>query len=502
MTKPFACCIALFAATLASSIRAEDAPPAPPKGGGAPRVFKITARKNAGNLPYGHYFYDQQLLDRYLPPRPRMVDFLWRISFIELSEPEQDADQPKSWGVALVGDGFEQTLKIGRGGYFRLPELGVGRQDATIMFKEQSMPNVLKVAWVVKVGADQRLSYPEFREAIDEVHAAQLAMPFGYTPLKTERSARLDGLKACFLGAGGTLLVDGKPAADATVGHCSVLKFDPARAHSDQTIEFKGPLQIVTVVETAHYFHAPAATPASAPAPAPAARAQATPDTLSTVQVKARTNAGDLAYAWVFEDQRRLQGYLPANDRMVDFVWRISFRDMKGSEQDAWAPQGWAVALVDDGFDQAVPVERGGYFLLPELPIGRQSSTIMFKEQSMKGKIAAGWIVHVDAGQRLSYADFGKAMDQVRAVQDAIPVLHAGLKEVRDSKYDGVKACFLDAGGAAFIDGQPVADARLGNCTILKFDPARAAAGQVIEFRGALQVVTVVETADYLAPKT
>jgi hypothetical protein len=500
MTKLFSFCLALLAVTLALPVRAEDAPPVPQKEGGPPRVFKITARKNAGNLPYGHYFYDQKLLDGYLPPRPRMVDFLWRISFIELSEPEQDAYQPKSWGVALVGDGFEQTLTIGRGGYFRLPELGVGRQDATIMFKEQSMPNVLKVAWVVKVGADQRLSYPEFREAVDEVHAAQRAMPFGYTPLKTERSARFDGLKACFLGAGGTLLIDGKPAADATVGHCSILKFDPARAHSDETIEFRGPLQIVTVVETAHYFHAPA--------PAPAARAgetretQNTPGMPPTVQVKARTNAGDLAYAWVFEDQRLLQGYLPANDRMVDFVWRISFREMKVSEQDAWTPQGWAVALVGDGFDQTVPVERGGYFVLPALPLGRQGATIMFKEQSMKGKIAAGWIVHVGSSQSLSYADFGKAMEQVHAVQDAIPVQQAGLKPVRDSKYDGVKACFLDAGGAAFIDGQPVADARLGNCTILKFDPARAAGGQVIEFRGALQVVTVVETADYLAPKT
>jgi hypothetical protein len=35
-----------------------------------------------------------------------------------------------------------------------------------------------------------------------------------------------------------------------------VLKFDPARARGGETIEFSGPLDIVTVVETKAYLHA------------------------------------------------------------------------------------------------------------------------------------------------------------------------------------------------------------------------------------------------------
>jgi hypothetical protein len=53
-----------------------------------------------------------------------------------------------------------------------------------------------------------------------------------------------------------TILIDGRPAADARVGNCSVLKFDPARARGGETIEFSGPLDIVTVVETKAYLHA------------------------------------------------------------------------------------------------------------------------------------------------------------------------------------------------------------------------------------------------------
>jgi hypothetical protein len=35
-----------------------------------------------------------------------------------------------------------------------------------------------------------------------------------------------------------------------------VLKFDPARARGGEPIEFSGPLDIVTVVETKAYLHA------------------------------------------------------------------------------------------------------------------------------------------------------------------------------------------------------------------------------------------------------
>jgi hypothetical protein len=253
MTRSFQLCFALLAASLTLAARAQEASPPTPREGAAPEAVKVTARKNAGDLPYyEYYFREQGRWYKSLPPRPRMVDFLWRIRFAELSEPEQDAYVPQGWAVAMVGNGFEQTVPVARGGYFLLPVLPVGRWSATIMFKEQSKQGELGVAWMVRVDAAQRLSYADFEKALDEVHGAQNAIPLEWVHLNELRTAKYDGLKACFLDASGTALIDGKPAADATVGTCSILKFDPAKAGSGQVIEFRGPLQVVTVVDT-HY---------------------------------------------------------------------------------------------------------------------------------------------------------------------------------------------------------------------------------------------------------
>ena len=80
--------------------------------------------------------------------------------------------------------------------------------------------------------------------------------------LRTEKLGKYDTLKACFLDAGGQLLIGGKNAADATIGNCALLKFDPARVSGTEGIEFAGPLDIVTIVEGRHYAAALApATP-------------------------------------------------------------------------------------------------------------------------------------------------------------------------------------------------------------------------------------------------
>ena len=123
------------------------------------------------------------------------------------------------------------------------------------MFKEQSKPNFVDVAWVLRVGAAQRLSYAEFGKALDELRGVQKTIPLRRVlNFYKEKYAHYDGLKACFMEPGGALLVDGKPAADAVSANCSVLKFDPARAGSEQVIEFSGALDLVTLIETAPYL--------------------------------------------------------------------------------------------------------------------------------------------------------------------------------------------------------------------------------------------------------
>lgn len=221
----------------------------------APEAIQVQARKNAGNLPYRAFFDIQKRVQGYLPPEPRMFDALFRISFTELPMPERDAYRPEKWGVSIVSDSVDQTLDIRRGGYFRLPDNPKAYEEkATLMFSEQSRHNFLDVGWVVRIGSGQRLSYADFGKAMTELRAVQKAMPFYRLSLKTEKYASYDGIKACFLEPGGALLIDGKPAADATVGNCAVLKFDPSRAASGATIAFSGPLDIVTIIETAPYL--------------------------------------------------------------------------------------------------------------------------------------------------------------------------------------------------------------------------------------------------------
>jgi hypothetical protein len=221
----------------------------------APKAIQIQARKNAGNLPYRFFFDAQKRVQGYLLPEPRMFDALYRISFTELPMPDRDAYQPAKWGVSIVSDSVDQILDIRRGGYFRLPDNPQAyKEDATLMFSEQSRHNFLDVGWVLRIGSQQRLSYADFGKAMTEIRAVQKTIPFYRVSLITEKNAKYDGIKACFLEPGGALLIDGKPAADATVGNCAVLKFDPSRAASGATIAFSGPLDIVTIVETAPYL--------------------------------------------------------------------------------------------------------------------------------------------------------------------------------------------------------------------------------------------------------
>jgi hypothetical protein len=112
------------------------------------------------------------------------------------------------------------------------------------------------------------------------------------------------------------------------------------------------------------------------------------------------------------------------------------------------------------------------------------------------------WILRVDDSRRLTYADFDKAIKQVQAVQKTIPLRYVlNFYAEKFSKYDGLKACFLEPGGEVRIDGKQVADSVSGTCSVLKFDPAKVASGQIIEFAGALDIVTIIETEPYLLAK-
>lgn len=216
--------------------------------------------------------------------------------------------------------------------------------------------------------------------------------------------------------------------------------------------------------------------------------------------MQAKRNPGDVRYDQFYDLQQRLIGYLPPEPRLFDAMQRVSFTRLSLAEQDAYDPPGWAVSIVGEGMDETVPVRRGGYFLLPYLTAAYTSkASLMFRDQSKRNYTDTAWIMRIGDGRRLAYADFGKALAQLRTVQDAIPLLQVlSYRVEKYSRYDGLKACFLDREGAMLIDGKPAAHAAVGNCSVLSYEPNKAGSGAIIEFRGALDIVTLIDTEPYL----
>ncbi len=218
----------------------------------APRTIKVDGRRNPGDVPYKFFWEGQKQLRGWLPSEPRVLDFSYRILFTELTERQSDVYLPRSWGVSVVGDGFDEDIKVRRGGYFTLDYLqaALDDDDALIMFKEQTARRSIGVAWTVRVGAGQRIAYADLRKAISEVHAVQLMITPQNNSLRTLKRTGYDGLKACFLKPDGDIRIDGAPGATGRVGNCLLLKYDDKLQDSATTIEFVGPLDIVTLVET------------------------------------------------------------------------------------------------------------------------------------------------------------------------------------------------------------------------------------------------------------
>ena len=213
------------------------------------------------------------------------------------------------------------------------------------------------------------------------------------------------------------------------------------------------------------------------------------------MEITRKKNPGDLSYRTFFDIQSFVQARLPPEPRVIDLTLRVFFTDVAGAARDAYSPDTWAVAIVGETVDQTVPVSRGGYFLLPDLKqAAEERATIMFNTLTRSRTVDTAWKLRTGAGQTLAYADFAKALDEVRFVQQQLPWYRLGLRQMRLVGHDGLRACFHDGAGRIEIDGQAAATIVEGGCQLLKFDPARARDGRsVISFVGPLHIVTLHE---------
>lgn len=214
----------------------------------------VNGYKKSGWLEYP-FFYDMQTqLQSYQPREPRVVDLMLQAYYTEMTEAQRDAYMPKGDGIDIRGRTVDVTLPVRRGGYFVLPALSRAyNEDAVILLEKASKDNILNIAWALRVGASHRVTYATLQKALAEVQLVQGKIPFFMDELHQIKTSVYSGMKACFRDLGGQVLIAGQPVEDAAVGDCTVVKIDPAYPHPDDVIEFSGPLDIVTIVDTRVY---------------------------------------------------------------------------------------------------------------------------------------------------------------------------------------------------------------------------------------------------------
>jgi hypothetical protein len=224
---------------------------------------------------------------------------------------------------------------------------------------------------------------------------------------------------------------------------------------------------------------------------APALAQDVVDTVVPAVEIRSRKNAGDMPYLSAYKIQQRLLSLLPPDPRVSDIRMRVLFTSLSQTEQDDFLPASWAVAIVGKTFEQVVPVTRGGYFLLPEVPVAAdEDGTLMFNTQTKKKTLSAVWTVRPQ-GNALPYRDFARAIGEYELVRRRIGVGELALRQIREHRPNALRACFANREGGILVDGAASGAVARGSCWLLKFDADKANTDAVIGFSGALEALTL-----------
>lgn len=210
-----------------------------------------------------------------------------------------------------------------------------------------------------------------------------------------------------------------------------------------------------------------------------------------SVKVAKKKNPGDLPYDGFYKNQVRILAYMPNEPRTIDFASRASFNALGKQERDDYSPQNWGVAIVGDSVDHVVPMIRGGYFVLPDLPQARaEKAKLLFNTTTQKNFLKTAWILrHHD--NALSYADFARSFEEVKQIQAKIKWYELNLRDEKYSTFDSLKACFITSGGNILLNDVPAKTVEQGRCILLKFDQEQTKSNPTIKFVGALEIVAL-----------
>jgi hypothetical protein len=215
--------------------------------------------------------------------------------------------------------------------------------------------------------------------------------------------------------------------------------------------------------------------------------------TVDTVKVNSRKNPGNLPYLAFLKNQETLKSYFPPEPRLINYSNRMTFTELTESEQDSYEPKNWDVAVVGDTVDQLVPVSRGGYFVLPDIPEARKErAQIAFNSQTRKGWI--GVAVHIKSeGNSLPYSSFSQIFSEWKKVHDSISWYQFGFRNVKSWAPDSLKVCFAGASGGVLLDEIVATTQKRGRCQFLKFDAEMAKRNPLIRFQGEIENLTFEE---------
>jgi len=228
--------------------------------------------------------------------------------------------------------------------------------------------------------------------------------------------------------------------------------------------------------------------------------AHAAPERPNGQNAARKKSPGDLSYRTVWRMQKRIDAMLPKEARLISPTLRLSVTGMGETERAEFLPPDWGVAIVGKTVDTVVPMRRGGYFAVPQLPQAQargEDAIVMFNSQMKKNWLDVGWHVNVPEGGRLAYRQFGQALDELRMAQHVMPWWDIMARAEKHARFNAIRACFSDQNGKILVGGSPAGVKLSTHCSLLAFDERELKNDPAIDFAGELDFVTLDHSDNY-----
>lgn len=209
---------------------------------------------------------------------------------------------------------------------------------------------------------------------------------------------------------------------------------------------------------------------------------------------------GDLSYHTMWRMQKRVEAMQPRQGEMITPVLRLAVSELDERERNEFLPAPWGIAIKGKTVDTVLPMRRGGYFSVPSIAQaqGRNEQAIVrFNTQQKKKRFEVSWQIAVPNDGVLAYRQLAQAFDELKNAQKDMAWWDIMLIDEKNARFDAVRACFEQEGGAILVNGANAGTPLSRHCALLPFNPDNAAANPPVKFVGALDSVTLDNTQHY-----